>query len=175
MPSYEAPQTLQTRLAERLQSSTEDKSAPSWLAIKVSGQGFLLPLSQSGEIYPWVDPHRVPYTKDWFLGVANLRGSLCGVASLARYMDLENQTQLLVRPIQSASSPVHERRLVAFHPVFEMNTVLAVDQLTGLKSTDQMSKTLTPNIYLDEQEQVWMQIDLGLLAHNPRFISIESE
>lgn len=175
MSSKEAPQTLQTRLAERLQSAAEGKLTPSWLAIKVSGCGFLLPLSQSGEIYPWVDPHRVPYAKDWFLGVANLRGSLCGVVSLAKYMDLENKTQLLMRPVQTVTAHVNDKRLVAFHPTFEINTVLAVDQLMGLKSADQMVATPTPDIYLDEDEQAWRQIDLGLLVQNPQFIGIEAE
>jgi twitching motility protein PilI len=175
MSSKEAPQTLQTRLAEHFQPANETKLTPSWLAIKVSDCGFLLPLAQSGEIYPWIEPCRVPYTKDWFLGVANLRGSLCGVVSLAKYRGLENQKQLLTRLAQNTTAYVNDKRLVAFHPAFEINTVLAVDQLVGLKSVDQMIITPKPDIYLDEDEQVWQQIDLGLLAQNPQFISIEIE
>ncbi len=166
---------LHARLADRLHMAAERKIAPLWLAVKAGGHGFLLPLSQSGEIYPWVDPHRVPHTKDWFLGVVNLRGALCGVASLAKYVDLDNQTQPHLNMSAVLSAHVQDRRLVAFHPAFELNTVFAVDQLAGLKSADQMTATLGADIYLDDEQQIWQQIDLALLAHNSRFMSIEAQ
>jgi twitching motility protein PilI len=172
--SQEAHKSLQTRLADRLHAPDEGRLAPYWLAIKISGHGFLLPLTQSGEIYPWIEPHRVPYTKDWFLGVANLRGSLCGVASLAKYLNLENLGGSTGRPITGSSAQTQSKRLVAFHPAFEMNTVLAIDQLAGLKSVDQMTPTSTVDLYADGDQQTWQQIDLGLLAQDPRFVSIAS-
>lgn len=174
MSSKEALQTLQTRLAERLQTVSDGKIAPYWLAVKVGAYGLLLPLSQSGEIYPWIEPHHVPYAKNWFLGVANLRGSLCGVASLAKYMDIDRFAQAQDSTKDSASSYLQDRRLVAFHPAFEINTVLAVDQLAGLKSKDQMTPTDTQDIYLDRDQEKWQQIDLSLLAKNPDFISIQA-
>ncbi len=174
MSSKEALQTLQTRLAERLQTVSDGKIAPHWLAVKVGTHGLLLPLSQSGEIYPWIEPHHVPYAKNWFLGVANLRGSLCGVASLAKYMDIDQSAQANEPTVDSASTYLQDRRLVAFHPAFEINTVLAVDQLAGLKSMDQLTATDTQGIYLDRDQEKWRQIDLSLLAKNPHFVSIEA-
>jgi twitching motility protein PilI len=174
MSNKEVPQTLQMRLAERLQHGVESKLAPSWLAVKMGGRGFLLPLSQSGEIYPWTEPHPVPYTKDWFLGVANLRGSLCGVASLSKYLNLDDQAPLTTKNTNALHQHAQDRRLVAFHPAFEINTVLAVDQLAGLKSADQMTATPEAGLYHDSEQQIWQQIDLGQLAHNPQFVRIEA-
>ena len=75
MANREALRELQVRLAGRLQAArVEGLSVSSWLAVESAGQSYLLPLAQSGEIFPWVAVQPVPYTQAWFLGVANLRG-----------------------------------------------------------------------------------------------------
>src|SRR6218665_619292 len=86
MANREALRELQTRLASRLQAARDEAtSVSSWLAAESAGSSYLLPLGQSGEIFPWVSVQTVPYTQSWFLGVANLRGGfarhrcLCGV------------------------------------------------------------------------------------------------
>ena len=84
MANREALRELQTRLASRLQAArTEGTSVSSWLAVESAGSFYLLPLGQSGEIFPWASVQAVPYTQSWFLGVANLRGALVGVVDLA--------------------------------------------------------------------------------------------
>ncbi len=88
MANREALRELQTRLAARLQAArVEGSSVSSWLAVESAGRRFLLPLGQSGEIFPWTGVQPVPYTQGWFLGVANLRGSLIGVVDLAGLRD----------------------------------------------------------------------------------------
>lgn len=57
----------QVRLAGRLQAArVEGLSVSSWLAVEAAGQSYLLPLAQSGEIFPWVVVQPVPYTQAWF-------------------------------------------------------------------------------------------------------------
>ena len=63
MANREALRELQTRLASRLQAAKgEDVSVSSWLAVEAAGQFYLLPLGQSGEIFPWVSVQPVPRT-----------------------------------------------------------------------------------------------------------------
>src|SRR3990167_3882150 len=84
MANREALRELQTRLASRLQAArTEGSSVSSWLAVESAGSFYLLPLGQSGEIFPWVSIQAVPYTQRWFLGVANLRGGLVGAIAFS--------------------------------------------------------------------------------------------
>jgi len=156
---------FQSRLSNRLHSTEEHSTAAHWLAVEVSGSGFVLPLSQSGEIFPWAEPHPVPYTKNWFLGVANLRGALCGVVSLSKYFQLDSS-------MGRTKSSLLDKRLIGFHPTFELNTVLVVDRLAGLKSREQLIATDVATRYQDQQGRDWQEIDLRLLTHDASFVSI---
>ena len=72
MANREALRDLQSRLAGRLQAArSEGVSVAAWLAVQAGGRDFLLPLTQSGEIFPWTGVQPVPYTQSWFLGIAN--------------------------------------------------------------------------------------------------------
>jgi twitching motility protein PilI len=175
MSSKQSIHALNDRLAKRMQgtSAASLRQSPTWLAVIASGRGFLFPLAHSGEIYPWVMPHKVPHTKDWFLGIANLRGSLCGVASLNSFFDLENMVDDQVHTAQALSGDLMDKRLIAFHPGFDMNTVLAVDQLAGLKNIDQLQPTKQNNYFFDDNQVVWRQVDLAELAQNPAFLNIQ--
>lgn len=170
MSKKEALSQFQTRLADRLQSSGQDAGdvTANWLAVEISGAGFVLPLSQSGEIFPWAEPQSIPYAKAWFLGVANLRGALCGVVSLSKYFDLAPQQENEI----STKSTFQDRRLIGFHPSLELNTVVVVDRLIGLKSKEHMQPTEIENQYRDVQGSLWREVNLQLLAQNPTFISI---
>ena len=84
MANREALRDLQSRLAGRLQAArSEGVKVAAWLAVQAGGRNYLMPLGQSGEIFPWAGVQPVPYTKPWFLGIANLRGTLAGVIDLA--------------------------------------------------------------------------------------------
>jgi twitching motility protein PilI len=170
MSKKEALSEFQSRLTGRLQSVDDagGHANAHWLAVEISGRGFMFPLSHSGEIFPWFEAQPIPYAKDWFLGVANLRGALCGVVSLAKYFNLE----LTTRNTESARTSVQDRRLIGFHPSLDLNTVLVVDKLVGLKSRHQMTATEAANQYHDQQSVVWQEVDLRMLAQNPAFISI---
>ncbi len=169
MSEKEALSQFQTRLAGRLQSAEGNAGTESaiWLAVEIAGVGFMFPLNYSGEIFPWFEPQAIPYTKEWFLGVANLRGALCGVVSLAKYFDLP-----ATMDSQDMTKIQMDRRLIGFHPSLDLNTVLAVDKLVGLKNRQQMTGTDVAGQHRDQQGLVWQEIDLRMLAQNPAFISI---
>ena len=99
----------------------------SWLAVESAGSLYLLPLGQSGEIFPWVAIQAVPYTQSWFLGVANLRGGLVGVVDLAG---------LLGSAAPRTEQALTEASLLAFNAALEVNAALLVDRLAGLRGTD---------------------------------------
>ena len=174
MANRQAIRELQTRLADRLQIARTEGVAPSWLAVEASGKKYLFPMTQAGEIFPWVATQAVPYTQGWFLGVANLRGGLFGVVDLASYVNgqpLAAKTELARK----------ESRLVALNSALEVNCALLIDRLAGLrnqaafkdfseKATD--APEFFGNQYVDHNGAIWQEINLQLLAQQAHFLTI---
>jgi twitching motility protein PilI len=175
MANREALRELQTRLANRLQAArTEGTSVSSWLAVESAGNFYLLPLGQSGEIFPWVSVQAVPYTQSWFLGVANLRGGLVGVVDLAG---------LLGTAAPRSEQALSETSLVSFNTVLDVNAALLVDRLAGLRGTDAFVSSEPPaegspaffgTTYIDSSGARWQELNLQTLSQHPAFLSISA-
>lgn len=175
MANREALRELQVRLASRLQAArSEGLSVSSWLAVETAGQYYLLPLAQSGEIFPWVTVQPVPYTQSWFLGVANLRGGLVGVADLAG---------MLGTTVTRTEQALSESSLLAFNAVLEVNAALLVDRLAGLRGTESFVSSEPPapespaffgTTYIDAGGARWQELNLQILSQHPAFLSISA-
>ena len=174
MANRQAIRDLQTRLADRLQIARTQGVVPSWLALEAGGQKYLFPMSQAGEIFPWVATHSVPYTQGWFLGVANLRGGLFGVVDLAGFVT--GQTTM-----PKSELARKESRLIALNSALDVNCALLIDRLSGLRNQDafsdfaEKSSDAPPffgNRYIDSTGRSWQEINLQLLAHQAHFLTI---
>ncbi|MEO5661440.1 MAG: chemotaxis protein CheW [Polaromonas sp.] len=174
MANRQALKELQIRLAERLQLARTQGVAPLWLAIEAGGKKYLFPLAQSGEIFPWAGIQPVSYTQAWFLGVANLRGGLYGVVDLASYASGE-------APLAANEFARSDSRLIALNSALEVNCVLLIDKLAGLRKQDafiDFSKrkpdepAFFGNQYLDVNGASWQEINLQLLAQEVNFLTI---
>lgn len=175
MANREALRALQARLADRLQAARSQGAAvSSWLAVEAAGQRYLMPLAQSGEIFAWPGVQPVPYTQPWFLGVANLRGTLVGVADLAG---------LLGGEVARSEQALAESSLLALGAALEVNAALRVDRLLGLRGADAFAghEPAAPDappyfgaVHLDAQGARWQELDLHALAQHPAFLSISA-
>ena len=175
MANREALRDLQARLASRLQAArSEGTSVSSWLAVESAGSFYLLPLAQSGEIFPWGAIQAVPYTQSWFLGVANLRGGLVGVVDLAG---------LLGSAAPRTEQALSETSLLAFNAALEVNAALLVDRLAGLRGTDAFVSSEPPadnapnffgTTYVDSSGTRWQELNLQVLSQHPDFLSISA-
>ncbi len=174
MANRQSLRELQTRLAERLQIARTQGVAASWLAVEAGGKKYLFPLSQSGEIFPWVSMQAVPYTLPWFAGVANLRGGLFGVVDLAAYVS--GQPALPKTELARSDS-----RLVALNSALEVNCALLIDKLSGLRNQESFSDfserapdapAYFGNQYVDLNGASWQEINLQLLAQQAHFLTI---
>ncbi len=177
MAKREALREFQSRLAERLQAARSSGVAASWLGVEASGARYLLPLSQSGEIFPWGATQRVPYTQPWFTGVANLRGGLHGVVHLGGYM----QADLPHVPAQAEPAPRAQARLVALNPLLEINCAMLVDRLLGLRGVESFATSAPATgggpeyfgtVYTEADGSTWQEINLQSLSRQSRFLSI---
>lgn len=175
MANREALRELQLRLASRLQAAkTEGASVSSWLAVELAGNPYLVPLAHAGEIFSWPVVQPVPYTQDWFLGVANLRGGLAGVIDLVRFMG-----DAPVRTEQAMA----ETSLLALNAALELNAALLIDRLAGLRGTDAFESCEPPpedaplffgNVYRDGAGVCWQELDVQALSQHPEFLGISA-
>lgn len=177
MANREALRELQTRLANRLQAARSADVSASWLAVEAAGAKYLFPLSQSGEIFPWSSTQSVPYTRPWFLGVANLRGGLFGVVDLGGFVS--GSDKAAVRSDAARS----ETRLVALNTALEINCALLIDRLAGLRNVESFSASAQPpegspeyfgSGYTDANGAYWQEINLQSLSQQPQFLSISA-
>ena len=174
MANRQALRDLQTRLADKLQIARTQGVAASWLAVEADGKKYLFPLSQSGEIFPWVMTQPVPYTQFWFSGVANLRGGLFGVVDLASFVSGKP-------PPPKSDLARSDSRLVALNAGLEINCALLIDKLSGLRNQEAFvdfspRATDAPqffgNDYVDIHGASWREINLQLLAQQANFLTI---
>ena len=175
MSQKEALRDLQARLAERMEQARTEQRPMSWLALEAEGTGFLVPLGESGEIFPLTEIVPLPHTRPWFCGVANLRGGLHGVVDLAAFLGL--------RARGAAESPREGARLVALNPSLGVNCALLVDRLSGLRhdadlKADQAVGSTRPGFagtnWRDASGRGWQEIRLAALAADGQFLAIAS-
>ncbi len=178
MANREALRDLQARLAARLQTAQSEGMSVAWLAVTASGQNYLLPLGQAGEIFPFSNLQPVPYAKDWFLGVLNVRGSLLGVVDLAAFVAMDGGRE---RP--SPTVQPSEFSVVTFNALLEVNCALQIESLVGLRGSDAFVSTAAPadnapsyfgNQFVDVDGVAWQEINLRSLAQSPQFLSISA-
>ncbi|MBS0389857.1 MAG: chemotaxis protein CheW [Proteobacteria bacterium] len=175
MANREALKEFQSRLAQRLQAARDESvSVSSWLAVESGGRRYLLPLAQSGEIFPWGGVQSVPYTQAWFLGMANLRGTLNGVVDLAG---------LLGDARPRSEQALLESSVLALNGALEVNAALLVDRLAGLRGAQAFVASEPPEpgapgyfggVYVDDQGIRWQELDLLALSRHPTFLSISA-
>ena len=176
MANRQALRELQTRLADRLSIARKQGVAASWLAVETSSKKYLLPLTQSGEIFPWVSIQSVPYTQNWFVGVANLRGGLFGVVDLASFVSGQH-------PRTKNDLEKSDSRLVVLNTALDVNCALMIDKLSGLRNqmafkdfTDKSadSPAYFGHSYIDMNNSVWQEINLQTLAQQAQFLTIST-
>ena len=170
MANKQALRDLQSRLADRLQAAQTEERGKSWLAVECGARGFLFPLRDAGEIFPIAPLAPVPHSHRWFLGVSNLRGHLHGVVDLAVFLGLK-----------TGDSNRDQARLVGFNQTLDINCVLLVDRLSGLRSEGDLEAeaddgTPRPKFaggrYRDASSRVWQELSLAALAADEAFLGI---
>jgi twitching motility protein PilI len=176
MANREALRDLQTRLASRLQTAKAEGLSISWLAVRAGEAKYLLPLAQSGEIFPLSNVQVVPYSQSWFLGVVNLRGGLYGVVDLEAFING-------AAPTARSEQYLAEASVVTLNAALDINCAVLVEALAGLRHVEAFSGSQPPpegapayfgNRYLDAEGNSWQEINLQLLSQLPQFLNISA-
>lgn len=173
MADSDTLRALQARLAEQLDVMSQEAGRETqWLAVKAANRNYLIPLAQAGEIFPWQTPLRLPYTQPWFLGVANLRGSLVGVIDVALFLG---------HPAPKSGQRLQQANIVTVHTSLEMNAGIVVDQLLGLRGLKSEWRE-TPALdthphlgkvgYVDGDGVQWHELQLRSMVASQDFLNV---
>jgi twitching motility protein PilI len=174
MANREALRELQARLASRLQAARTEGVSVAWLAVRAGGYNFLLPLGQSGEIFPLASLQGVPHSKPWFRGVLNIRGGLFGVVDVTAFFAVDAAMPRVEQPSTDPS-------VVTFNAALEVNCALQVDSLLGLRGADDFVSSAVAdagvpdyfgNQFVDASGAKWQEVNLRILSQSPSFLSI---
>ena len=142
------------------------------LGLMIGDDRLLVELAEAGEIVPMPSPaliQDVPLTKDWFLGVTNIRGSLFTVIDLRRFCG------------QGPTEITKEARLLSFSPAMAFNATLVVSRMLGLRNTATMTETADGEAggppwlgrrFIDADGHPWRELRLAKLVTHPDFLMV---
>lgn len=158
---------FQAHLTERLR---EANSAPrnARLGLEIGTQRWLVELAEAGEIVPIpAIATSVPFTREWLVGLVNLRGALFAVSDLQRFVG------------GGATPRVKESRLLAFAASLNVNAAIVVTRMLGLHDAEQWKvdesrRNAAPwagRCLVDDEGREWHELSLARLAADERFLS----
>jgi twitching motility protein PilI len=153
----------QEQLLERMQAARNGAGASvAQLGLAIGGARYLVDLAEVGEIVAPVPVTPVPLTRPWYLGLANVRGSLLGVIDLAGYLDAGH--------VAAAAVPGSTPRLLVFAPGLGLNCALLASAVYGLRHAGTMTRD--GDALRDADGNTWMPLSLAALVREERFLHI---
>jgi twitching motility protein PilI len=161
-------------LRQRLQAAPQRDAQAAWLGVESGAARLLLPLTHAGEVFRSADVQPVPYARPWFLGVANLRGVVCGVVDLAAFLGCAQEGR-------DARHGLARGRLVSFNPLLDVNGAVLVDAILGVRTVSSFERCVPPgpsdlpcwgSTYTSADGQAWREVNLQNLSQLDAFRAI---
>src|SRR5688572_22339766 len=127
----------QRELSERLRAPESGRIA-SKLAVQAGADGWLVELTEAGEIIPVPPIAPVARARPWFRGVANVRGNLCSVVDFAAFLG------------GAASSLTEHSRVLLIGARYRTGAALLVERSLGLRNSAQLKE-----VTLEKNAEPW--------------------
>ncbi len=153
---------FQQGLLDRMQAQSGSNNQAATLGILVGKDSWLVDMADISEVLALPHMTAVPLTKQWYCGVANVRGNIYSIADLGAYLNY-GQT---AREAQS--------RVLLIGQKYNFNTGLLVSKVLGLRNVNdwQRSEKGDEVSYQDTDGQQWRKLDIRQLIQQPEFIQI---
>jgi twitching motility protein PilI len=161
------------QVAAKLRQVPDGPVEPARLAVRIGERRYLLDMADTGEILPTPSITPVPWTRPWFLGLANVRGRLVGVVDLPALCG--------EAPLQAESAP----QLLVANETLRLNFGLLMNRAFGLRNLRDLERLSDADSdparrrrpwetrrYRDADGSVLVELDLRRLAGNEDFLSI---
>ena len=162
---------FQQDLALRLSSAKAQPAAATRLGVQCGSAYWLIDLVDAGEIVPVPEILPVPLTKPWFVGVANIRGSLYSVVDFAAFTGAD--------PVSRGQ----ENRLVLAGSRFGINAAILVSRMLGLRNPKDFTPQTAPGgpgegapwkgaHWRDADARLWNELKLQDLVEHQDFLQV---
>ena len=157
----------QRDLAARLRAADTGRTA-SKLAVQAGDAGWLVDLTEAGEVIPVPPITPVPQTRPWFKGVANVRGNLYSVIDFPAFLG------------GKGVSLGEQSRLLLIAPRYRAGAALLVDSSLGLRNPESWQPRETAQApaawqraeYEDEAGRAWKELDMAELVRDQNFLTV---
>jgi len=166
---------FQQDLAQRISAARTEGGGSSRLGVQCGARFWLIGLEDAGEILPVPDLLPVPLTKPWFLGVANIRGSLFSVVDFSAFSGGE----------PTARST--DNRLVLAGGRLGINAALLVGRMHGLRNPSGEVEAMEANAPAwagrrwkeaagasRGEERIWQELQFERLVEDSQFLNVGS-
>lgn len=158
---------FQARLLDRMNAARDNADTRgNRLGVMVGNRCCLLDLREAEEIINLLPIVKVPLTRDWYLGLANVRGNLIGIVDLARFLREENH------PI------ARQGRIIVASGALSAACGFLVTRVLGLRNVHAMTVQQHDNGdsasagYLDCNRNLWTELSLTRIVRDPRFLRV---
>lgn len=153
---------FQQGLLDRMQVQAASGNQIATLGIIVGQESWLVDMSDISEVLAVPELTAVPLTKQWYSGVANVRGNIYSITDLGAYMDYG----ITVQDAQS--------RVLLIGQKYNFNTGLLVSKVLGLRNSAEWQRSEEDGVefYQDDNGQQWRKLNIRQLLQQPEFIQI---
>lgn len=166
----------QEELLEKIQAKEagDADATNSRLGVMIGQDFVLVNLTDISEVVPMPECSPVPLTKPWFLGLANIRGSLYAVNDLS--LLIANAQEIHQAANQAKSS---EARLLLLNEAVLDQAGLLVDRVIGLRQANLLTVRVvksasafcyTRQQYEDDQGRIWNELNVQMLVDSKVFL-----
>lgn len=169
MASKVSLRQFQQDLAQRLSSAKAEPASAARLGVQCGATLWLIGLEDAGEILPVPELMPVPLTRPWYMGVANIRGSLFSVVDFSAFAGGE------------ATVRGGDNRLVLAGPRLGINAALLVSRMLGLRNPrdlelagEDASSPWSGTQWREAGEagRTWRELKLEQLVGDPGFLNV---
>lgn len=160
---------FQQGLSERLTRAGQGAQQGALLGIQSGSELWLIELSDAGEVIPAPQVLKTPLTKQWYAGLANIRGMLYSVVDLAAFHG------------QAATALNSQARLLLVGARYGINAALLATRAAGLKRPEDLkmvesasdpSRPWAGDRFLDAEGVEWTRLRVQALLASPNFLNI---
>jgi twitching motility protein PilI len=158
----------------RAQLPTQEEIREEWVGIgfRLGGERFVVSLNEITEILTYPQLSRIPRTKPWVRGIANVRGTLLPVMDLSGYLGkrlatLTRLSRVIVINQQGLSAGLLIDEVLGMRHFFQEESVEVPDDL------EETLKFYVSSAF-HRDDGVWHVFSMKTLAAHPQFMKVAS-